>query len=61
MWSGSGEGVRGSSTMGVAEEALVGVGGVLGFPAVDWEEEAAGGMLLLSVGFGPSWLSIHAV
>ena len=43
--SGSGEGVLGSSTIGVAEEALVGVGGVLGIPVVDWEEEAAGGTL----------------
>src|SRR6266704_240445 len=58
-WSGLGD--LGSSTMGAAEELLVGVGGVLGLPEEDWEGEAAGGMLVLGVGFGPSWLSIHAV
>src|SRR6266704_4792387 len=57
----SGLGDRRSSTMGAAEELLVGVGGVLELPEVGWKGGMAGGTLVLGVGFGPSWLSIQAV
>src|SRR6266568_2261289 len=61
MGSCSGLGDRRSSTMGAVEELLVGVGGVLELPGGVWEKGAAGGTLVLGVGLGPSWLSIHAV
>ena len=47
--------------MGSVVEALVGVGGVRELPEAGWKEGMAGGALDLGVGFGPSWLSIHAV
>jgi len=47
--------------MGSVEELLVGVGGVLELPEGVWEKGAAGGTLVLGMGLGPSWLSIHAV
>src|SRR6266704_5405730 len=59
MGSCSGLGEHGSSTMGAAEELLVGVGGVLELPEGGWKGGMAGGTLKLGVGFETFPASVH--